>query len=109
METSEKEDIYHLPGGAGDFCFPRHGNANSLVDLCAAPRGLRQRRNGSWKAHIWHPVSRQRLKLGTFSTAEEVRRCEDEHHPLYKPSISRRTLFERSPTTCRQRKRTKPP
>ena len=73
METSCREDIHRLLGGeAGGVFFPRHGGAK---DSCATPRGLRQRRNGSWKAHIWHPISRQRLKLGTFSSAEEVSRA----------------------------------
>ena len=76
METSGRErrgDIHRFHGEeAGGVFPPRHGEA---TDSCPALRGLRQRRNGSWKAHIWHPISRQRLKLGTFSSAEEVSRA----------------------------------
>ena len=43
------------------------------------PRGIKQRRNGSWKVSLWHPVSREKIKLGTFSSLAEVGRIRRMH------------------------------
>ena len=57
--------------------FDRHHSAGVLASTSGAPPpstgGVRQRRDGSWRASLMDPVSQQKLKLGDFGSAAEVR------------------------------------
>lgn len=48
---------------------PPVGSDGSGLDL---PTGVRKMKSGKWGARIMHPVSRGRIWLGTFDTAEEA-------------------------------------
>jgi len=46
-------------------------------------RGIRQRRNGTWRVHLWHPITRRKIAIGTFGNEDEVspsrRDCSSAH------------------------------